>query len=140
MKAPPASAISLAFHCCVCSGAHWVLPSVPSLGHSDFNRLKLTVSSARVNDRQGATLSAGKGLACPPSSHSPSSFIPKQLPDSCITTSLTTPFTCCNLNLPRRKSINGKFFTFGENKKNNSIHQSLKAAALEMLPRCLMGI
>lgn len=130
----------LAFHCCVCSGAHWVSAAVPFLGHSDFIRRKLTVSSARVNSRQGATLPAGKGLACPPPFHSPSTFAPKQLPDSCLPTSLTTPLTCCNLSIPHRKMLNGKFFAFGENEKNDSIHQTLKAAALEILPRCFMGI
>lgn len=126
----------LVFHCCVCSGAHWVSPSVPFLGHNDFHRPKLTVSATGVNDRQGAT---DKGLACPPPFHSPSSFIPKQLPESCLITLLTTSLTCCNLNLPHRK-INGKFFLFGENGKNNSIHHTLEAVAEEMLPRCLMGI
>lgn len=66
MKAPPASAVSLAFHCGVCSGAHWISPAVPFLGHSDFNRRKLMVSSTRANDRQGAMLSAGEGLMCHP--------------------------------------------------------------------------
>lgn len=142
MKAPPstASTVSLPFHCCVCPGTHWVSPAVPFLGHSDINRQKLMVSGARVYGRQGATLSAGEGLACPTPSHSPSSFTPKQLPDGCIATLLATPLTCCNRSLPHGKTLNGKFFMLIENEKNNSIHQTSKAAAPEILPKCLMGI
>lgn len=140
-KGPSSSAVSLALHCCVCSGAHWILPAVPFLGHSDYNRLKLPVSGTRVSDRQGATLPAGRGLACAPPFHTtPPSSIPRHMPGSCLATLLTTPLTCCSLNLPHRKMVSGKVFMFGENEKNNSVHWTLKAASLEILPRCLMGV
>lgn len=100
------TSFSLAFHC---SGAHQVPPAAPFLGHSESPcKSKADGAQHKGVCQEGATPSAGEGSVSPAPFQPLSSFLPQQLSEGCLTTMMAAPLTCCKLNLPHGKILDGQ--------------------------------